>query len=98
MTAVRTASGARKELPATLDPERVVGLDLDGRIVVKVTDDAPFLFGLTLCCNAFDKGVEGGVVCRACYGDSDIGHYLYPDDTGSFPDLDPIVGLDINVP
>lgn len=77
---------------------RIVGCDPEGRIVVNDLDfpdsSAPFLFGLTLCCQASDKGVENGVVCRACYDDSDIGSYLYPDAAGNYADLDPLKTLE----
>lgn len=52
----------------------VVGLDPEGRVIVDITselgtkDGQPYLFGLTLCCDAFDKGMEDGVGCRSCYG------------------------------
>lgn len=58
----------------------------------------PFLFGLTLCCDASDKGIDVGVVCRGCYGfpgemvdgkEADTGSYLYKHD-GGFPGLDPL--------
>jgi hypothetical protein len=51
----------------------------------------PFMFGLTLCCNASDKGAEGGTVCRGCYGRRDVGNYIYRAADGSFPGLDPVV-------
>lgn len=60
---VRFASGATRIMHATDYP--VVGLDRDGRVVL---DMGSHKFGLTLCCNAFDKGTESGVCCRACYG------------------------------
>lgn len=65
-----------------VDPERedltVLGRDPEGRIVVRFYPHSPdggWTFGLTLCCNAVDKGVEDGVVCRGCYGDTDVGVY-----------------------
>ena len=98
-----TASGRQRDLPPTLtDPEgRVVGLDEDGRIVVdnfgtssRPYHEGDFVFGLTLCHDASDKGVEDGVVCRACYGDADTGadagNYLFRAPDGSFPGLDPV--------
>jgi hypothetical protein len=107
MAILTTASGRKRRLPADLDPARVVGLDQDGRIVVDDFDAfnaqpqtvggytmQPFLFGLTLCCNASDKGCEDGVYCRACYGskrNADEGNYLYRAADGTFPDLDPKV-------
>lgn len=105
MTTVTTATGRTREVPLHLDPHRVVGLDEDGRLVVDDygARDAveehhpggrlvrPFMFGLTLCCDAYDKGVEDGVVCRACFGDADTGHYLFRAPDGSFPGLDPVV-------
>lgn len=53
--------------------------------------DPPFMFGLTLCCNASDKGTEDGICCRGCYGTDDIGWYLYREPDGTFPELDPVV-------
>lgn len=109
MTTIRTQSGATRTLPATLDPTRVAGLDHEGRIVVDDFDArnaAPFqavgftivphMFGLTLCCDASDKGTECGVVCRACYGtkpNADEGSYLFRAADGTFPDLDPIAHI-----
>lgn len=91
-TTIVTESGRTKDLPAALNLERVAGLDHDGRIVVDDFDalhgDGPFLYALTLCCNASDKGVEDGVVCRGCYGYDEIGAYLYPTPDRSFPGLD----------
>ena len=102
-TTITTESGRTKVLPDTLELHRVAGLDREGRIVVDDSDArnaepsvvaghtiAPFMFGLTLCCNASDKGVESGVVCRGCYGETDVGNYLYREPDGSFPELDPI--------
>lgn len=102
MTTIVTASGRTRMLPTTLDPGRVVGLDRDGRIVVNDFDAfnaeprviggytmTPFLFGLTLCCDASDKGLEHGVVCRGCYGSAETGNYLYRAEDGTFPGLDP---------
>lgn len=112
LTTIRTASGAHVRLPANLDPRRVAGLDGEGRIVV---DDFnarnsetrtvagypsyPHMFGLTLCCNASDKGTEDGIVCRSCYGckpNADEGNYLFswqtdPIGDGPWPGLDPVV-------
>ena len=79
-------SGATRTL--RIDPTRVVGLDAEGRILVNdftqpITDATGevrsngFLYGLTLCCNASDKGTEHGIVCRGCYGTSDTGAYYY---------------------
>lgn len=106
MTHMMTESGRTHELPAPLlrsSPEypgqltrhAVAGLDPDGRIVVDQFDarngKGTFLFGLTLCCNATDKGTEHGVVCRGCRTGRDTGNYLYRAADGSFPGLDPIV-------
>lgn len=95
---VFTASGQVREIPEHFVDE-VVGLDGAGRIVVDqfgaLNKEEPsrndFLFALTLCCNASDKGIEDGVVCRGCYRDDDTGDYLFFDETtGTFPGLDPI--------
>lgn len=100
---VVTESGERRVLPERLDPAVVAGLDEDGRIVVDHFDarndekpqfGTPFMFGLTLCCNASDKGVEDGVVCRGCYGDADTGNYLFREADGTFPGLDPVARIE----
>lgn len=91
-TSIRTESGRTRILPEHLAPEQVAGLDEDGRIVVKSPEDAPFLFGLTLCCNAYDKGYSDGVYCRRCAGserNADQGNYLFPVN-GTYPGLDPV--------
>lgn len=101
---IRTVSGRTKTVSKDFyQPENIVGLDPEGRVVVDNFGTmakpyevhpllgAPFLFALTLCCNASDKGVEDGVVCRACYSYEETGGYLYMRPDGSFPELDPIV-------
>jgi hypothetical protein len=103
-TIIITESGTTRTLPDDLDPSRVAGLDPEGRIVVDDFDARnaepttgsgftmqPFMFGLTLCCNASDKGVESGIVCRGCHDDIDVGNYIYRAADGSFPGLDPKV-------
>lgn len=45
--------------------ETTLGLNASGLLVVKCDG---LVYCLTPCCNASDKGVEDGVVCRACYG------------------------------
>lgn len=98
MTTIITESGRTKELPAQLDVTEVAGLDQAGRIVVdyfgaRNDREGAFMFGLTLCCNASDKGGEHEVYCRACYGtkpNADVGNYLYRESDGSFPGLDPV--------
>lgn len=95
---ITTKAGRTRGVPSHVDVLEVVGLDPDGRFVVDPMagyDNAPhdYLFGLTLCCNAYDKGTESGVVCRSCYGtkrNADVGEYLYPNKDGEFPDLDPV--------
>lgn len=68
------ASGATRELaiyPEDAAEVIVAGLDHEGRVVVNYYPGAPdggWTFALTKCCNASDKGVEAGVVCRACRG------------------------------
>lgn len=85
-----------EEYPMQMTRDKIAGLDADGRIVVDrfdariaPADTKPFLFGLTLCCNASDKGTEHGAVCRCCYG-AEHGNYLWRAPDGSFPGLDPI--------
>lgn len=70
MTTIVTKSGARKEIPEGIELERIIGLDEEGRIVI-FDEWMSCPFGLTLCCNAFDKGMEDGVGCRGCYGFQD---------------------------
>ncbi|GAB3081162.1 hypothetical protein GCM10027053_52190 [Intrasporangium mesophilum] len=67
----RFESGVTRVLHPNLI-ERVQGLSDEGRVVVD--DGYGYLFGLTLCCDAYDKGSVGGACCRACYGD-DAGEY-----------------------
>jgi hypothetical protein len=101
---ITTQSGRTKTLPANIDPARVAGLDEDGRIVVDNFNartaepiviagytQQPHMFGLTLCCNASDKGTEDGIVCRGCWSPDEIGNYLFRAPDGSFPGLDPVV-------
>jgi hypothetical protein len=106
MVQLTTQSGRTFTVPAHTDPADVAGLDEDGRIVVDHFDArnadpvsvgghelTPFMFGLTLCCNASDKGCEDGVFCRACYGskpNADSGNYLFRAADGTFPGLDPV--------
>lgn len=88
-TTLRTVSGRTREVPAHVDQDTIVGLDSEGRIVVKEDWMSGAGFGLTLCCAAFDKGTESGIVCRACYGE-------YSDDAGSYPfesEIDPVLML-----
>lgn len=88
-TTFTTASGRTAVLPEHVDPTEVRGLDHAGRIVVEQDWMREYLFGLTLCCNAFDKGVEDGVVCRHCYGPEN-GNYLFRAPDGSVSGLDPV--------
>ena len=93
----------KQEYPGQVTESCVAGLDPDGRIVIDQWDargqpynpDSParFLFGLTLCCNASDKGTEHGVVCRGCYSNNDTGSYLFRAQDGSFPELDPVESI-----
>jgi hypothetical protein len=71
-TTVKFESGATRRLDPDL-AKKVVGLTAEGRVVVK-DDFADYLFGLTLCCNAYDKGYEDGIYCRKCAGE-DAGEY-----------------------
>lgn len=104
---------ARSERIAGLDPDgRIVVDDFDARnsepeVRGPYADGRsyvhrPFMFGLTLCCQASDKGVEDGIVCRGCYSYEETGNYLYKEDDGSFPGLDPIADLykaaDVSIP
>lgn len=105
MTTITTQSGRTQPLPQHVDATIVVGLDDEGRIVVdqfgaltsKVPADAPrseqpHLFGLTLCCHAWDTATEDGVVCRSCYDEVDTGHYIFRVE-GTFPGLDPVASI-----
>lgn len=66
-------SGAHHDMDHTTKYP-IVGLDPQGRVIVDLTsemgtkDGKPYLFGLTLCCDGFDKGYEDGVFCRSCGG------------------------------
>lgn len=90
MATIVTASGRTRALPDHVNPDEVVGLDPDGRIVVYEPWMSDYAFGLTLCCDAYDKGAEWGIVCRACYGDEEAGAYLWRDADGGFEGLDPL--------
>ena len=104
MIGIITKSGRIKALPESLDQSRVAGLDDEWRIVVDDFDARnaepipigngilmqPHMFGLTLCCNASDKGVEDGVVCRGCYSEADVGNYIFREPDGEFRGLDPV--------
>lgn len=106
---ITTRSSRTRTLPENLDPTRVAGLDPEGRIVVNDFDARnasgikvgehtlmPYMFALTLCCDASDKGVEDGVVCRGCYGtapNADAGDYLFRAPDGTFPGLDEKIRL-----
>src|SRR3712207_3370486 len=94
-TQVVSASGQVRTLPDWLagGAGKGLGLDAEGRIVVHeewMADE--MAFGLTLCCNAYDKGFEDGVYCRACYG-GDEGNYLFKFGRETFVGLDPMVRL-----
>lgn len=102
---VRSDELARSERIAGLDEDgRIVVDDFNAREAPYVKREPgftgylhePFMFGLTLCCQASDKGCEDGIFCRACYGsapNADAGNYLYKEADGSFPGLDPIAEL-----
>lgn len=57
----------------TVEPERIIGITKEFRLVKRINDDLNF--GLTLCCNALDKELDGIVVCRGCYDTFDVGEY-----------------------
>lgn len=90
---LRFRSGATRQ--TNIDPARVVGLDRDGRILVNdfAKGEDGWLFGLTLCCNASDKGTETGIACRGCYGTDDVGEYYYASHYPNYEGViaDPIV-------
>lgn len=88
-TTITTKSGRTRVLPEHVDPDEVLGLDEDGRIVIHPEWMGDHAFGLTLCCNAYDKGVEDGVVCRNCYGDENGNYLFFRDEAGTFLGLDP---------
>ena len=55
------------------NPERFYGLDFGGWPMMRYADtnsrgeDYVIMYGLTECCGATHKGVEGGIGCRKCY-------------------------------
>lgn len=101
MTQIKTASGRTRRVPAHVDTTTILGLDGAGRVVVQedwMKSGDAYAFGLTLCCDAWDKGMEDGIYCRACYGakpDADAGHYMWADGNGDIPGLDPVVELTV---
>lgn len=103
MKTLKTVSGRTKQIeeypqeseyPGQFTQKDVMGLDQEGRIVINPFQerDPDYLFGLTLCCDAFDKGAENGSVCRCCYG-PESGSYLWKEEDGSFPGLDPVESI-----
>lgn len=99
MTAIlKTVSGRTAVVPGHVDLDTVIGLDADGRIVVHEDWMRDHAFGLTLCCSAFDKGMEHGVGCRACYSLDEAGAYLSADGAGGFVGLDPTLTLTTKEP
>lgn len=100
MTLITTASGRSRRVAAHVDTTEILGLDQDGRVVVQQDwmrggSQGTYAFGLTLCCDAYDKGMEDGVYCRACHGEKsdDAGNYLYEDADGNYPGLDPVESI-----
>lgn len=92
MTAIKTKSGRTRRVRSDVNPRTIVGLDQEGRVVVREPWMDDYAFGLTLCCDAWDKGLDDCVVCRACLGakSGDTGHYMQMADDGSLPGLDPV--------
>lgn len=83
------ADGGEVLIPEGLD--NVVGIDEEGRVVCDPfdafhakPDQQAHVFGLTLCCYAYDKGYEDGVYCRGCAGD-DAGMYHFRYRDGTWP-------------
>jgi hypothetical protein len=95
MAQIKTQSGRTRRVPAHVDIDTIVGLDSDGRIVVHEPWMKDYAFGLTLCCDAWDKGLDEGTACRACYGakSDDTGNYLFAGPDGTYPGVDPMVQL-----
>lgn len=52
-----------------LETVTILGRNAYGNKVATITflNGNSLTYALTLCCNASDKGIETGVVCRACY-------------------------------
>jgi hypothetical protein len=74
LTRVTFADGSTRSLRGNFTQGvAVLGLSDEGRVVVQ-NEGFPYTYGLTLCCNAYDKGGDTGVYCRRCYGD-DCGEY-----------------------
>lgn len=46
--------------------DSIVGVDANGELVGKDAYSG-FLATRTQCCGAVDKGIDDGIVCRACY-------------------------------
>lgn len=109
-TSIRTASGKTSRVPDHVDLRKIVGLDSEGRIVVDdyrafATPPAapdsltrPFLFALSACCAAYDKGGESGVYCRSCYGDEAGDYLFFRNADGSWLGLDPMVEIRTSAP
>lgn len=73
-----TRDGRTFEIPAswpdvTATSERLFGLDANGHPVARYANTGAdgnefvILYGLTACCGASFKGLDGYIGCRACY-------------------------------
>jgi hypothetical protein len=71
-----TEDGREFTIPAWWEdrnPERFYGLDHDGEVMARHIDidskgdEFEMIYGLTDCCGASFKGLQGGAGCRECY-------------------------------
>lgn len=89
-----TTSGRIREIPEHIDLTSILGLDSEGRIVIRESWMDSYAFGLTLCCDAYDKGGDDDIYCRACKGakpNADAGYYHFELRDGSIPNIDPVL-------
>lgn len=72
---IKFQNGAVLKVPSSwpdASADAVVGLDEDGYPVAAAGYRGDrWYFGLTMCCGASFKGVEDGIVCRACYREAE---------------------------
>lgn len=78
-TTITTAAGQVVTLPYEQTDQPVLGLDAEGRVVLDMGD---YGFGLTLCCQAWDKGLADDTCCRACYGPDTSAYYFWGEAKG----------------
>lgn len=76
-----------RSLPEGMASQDVLGWDQAESRWVVASSFGGVPFGLTICCNAYDKGAEDGIVCRRCYGTADTGRYYFGWSETAYPEV-----------